>query len=306
VTITISGSSRTDTSTTTETSTETSTATDSKSAGKGTMGEGKTGKGASRAADVSATGRTGEDRPNVFNITVNSTGQSGNAVDGEGDSDPGEDEQMDQVEQQNRQDDRNDKAELRAGTTTSPQFMSGGPTGNGQPGNSRQPQNHRASMNQQVKQGNPQMENVDKDVAAMLASLKKYDILKESVAPVMGMVTLGEKKDEKAGKKTSGQNSPLTYGDENVEKEKVEEGDNPWEKLGAEKEEKDKKPGEKTKTHKGGEVTKTEKGLVHKGNYGNGDDKKDKVDESADVADPEILEWMGRFAKLGNMKGYGR
>jgi hypothetical protein len=38
------------------------------------------------------------------------------------------------------------------------------------------------------------MENVDKDVAAMLASLKKYDILKESVAPVLGMQTLGEKK----------------------------------------------------------------------------------------------------------------
>jgi len=49
----------------------------------------------------------------------------------------------------------------------------------------------------QQPQGNPQMENVDKDVAAMLNSLKKYDMLTESVAPVMGMVTLGEKKGDK-------------------------------------------------------------------------------------------------------------
>ena len=59
---------------------------------------------------------------------------------------------------------------------------------------------------------------------------------------------------------------------------------------------------DKTKTHKGGEVTKTEKGLVHKGTYGD-DKKKDKVEETAD---PEVLAWMARFSKLGNMKGYGR
>jgi len=47
---------------------------------------------------------------------------------------------------------------------------------------------------QPAPQGNPQMENVDKDVAAMLNSLKKYDMLTESVSPVLGMVTLGEKK----------------------------------------------------------------------------------------------------------------
>lgn len=38
--------------------------------------------------------------------------------------------------------------------------------------------------------GTPQMENVDKDVAAMLQSLKKYDMLAESVAPVLGMKTV--------------------------------------------------------------------------------------------------------------------
>jgi len=42
-------------------------------------------------------------------------------------------------------------------------------------------------------QGNPQMENIDKDIEAMLNNLKKYDILKESVAPVLGMYTLNEK-----------------------------------------------------------------------------------------------------------------
>ena len=59
VTITISGSSSTGT------STETSTAT-----GKGA------GKGSGKGPD------TGDKRPHVYNITVNSTGESGNAVDG--------------------------------------------------------------------------------------------------------------------------------------------------------------------------------------------------------------------------------
>jgi hypothetical protein len=36
------------------------------------------------------------------------------------------------------------------------------------------------------------MENIDKDIAAMLNNLKKYDILKESYAPVIGMVSLGK------------------------------------------------------------------------------------------------------------------
>jgi hypothetical protein len=140
--------------------------------------------------------------------------------------------------------------------------------------------------------GNITMEEVDKDVAAMLTSLKKYDMLAESVAPVLGMKTLGEKAEAKEEK------------EEVEEKEELDEKEeNPWEKLGAE-DKKETKPGDKTKTHKGGEVTKTEKGIVHKGKYGS--DKGKKVDEAVEEADADILNWMSRFSKLGNMKGYGK
>ena len=171
------------------------------------------------------------------------------------------------------------------------------------------------------------MENVDKDVAEMLKSLKKYDMLAESVAPVLGMKTLGEKDEGKhnngktTGFKAVAKNAADEYGSKEAGERvagavrnkmkaagKIEEADeeldedsNPWEKLGADKKE-EKKDGEKTSTHKGGEVTKTNSGLVHKGNYGS-DKAKDKVEESADE---DVLTWMKRFASLGNMKGYGR
>ena len=143
------------------------------------------------------------------------------------------------------------------------------------------------------------MENVDKDVAAMLSSLKKYDILKESVAPVLGMRTMNEKKkpdfpdiDKDGDKKESIAKAAK-------DKEEVDESEdkNPWEKLASDKKDDDAKT---SKTSKGGTVTKTEKGLVHKAA-----DKKDDVKEAV-AADEEVLAWMGRFAKLGNMKGYGR
>ena len=100
------------------------------------------------------------------------------------------------------------------------------------------------------------MENVDKDVAAMLQSLKKYDKLVESVAPVLGMKTLGEKKGDMP----------------------------PWLK---DKEDKpaDKKKDDGESDSEGGEIDEA------------------KVNEGADA---EVLAWMGRFAKLGNMKGYGK
>ena len=151
----------------------------------------------------------------------------------------------------------------------------------------------------QQPQGNPTMENVDKDVAAMLSSLKKYDILKESVAPVLGMRTMNEKKtpdfpdiDKDGDKKESIAKAAK-------DKEEVDESEdkNPWEKLASDKKDDDAKT---SKTSKGGTVTKTEKGLVHKAA-----DKKDDVKEAV-AADEEVLAWMGRFAKLGNMKGYGR
>jgi hypothetical protein len=73
VTITISGSSSTGTST--ETSTETATATGGAAGKSGSKGKG-TGKTGGVVPD------TGDKRPHVYNITVNSTGQSGHALDG--------------------------------------------------------------------------------------------------------------------------------------------------------------------------------------------------------------------------------
>jgi len=162
-----------------------------------------------------------------------------------------------------------------------------------------QPQQIGQEQPQPQPQGQQAMENVDKDVAAMLSSLKKYDILKESVAPVLGMRMIGEENRpdfpdlDKDGDKTETMAKALK--DKEAKKEVAEsEDENPWKKLAS-----DKKDEEKTsKTHKGGTVTKTEKGLVHKAA-----DKKEDVKESADE---EVLAWMGRFAKLGNMKGYGR
>lgn len=91
------------------------------------------------------------------------------------------------------------------------------------------------------------MENVDKDVAAMLASLKKYDKLVESVAPVLGMKTLGEKA----------------------------------------------KPDFLDVDKDGDEEEPMKKALKDK-------EKKEEVKESSEI-DPDILEWMARFAKLGKL-----
>jgi hypothetical protein len=75
VTITISGSSSTGTST--ETSTDTATGA---GAGKGAAkGKGKEEKGKGGAGVAPD---TGDKRPHVYNITINSTGQSGHAIDG--------------------------------------------------------------------------------------------------------------------------------------------------------------------------------------------------------------------------------
>ena len=148
------------------------------------------------------------------------------------------------------------------------------------------------------------MENVDKDVAAMLKSLKKYDRLVESCAPVLmarPKPYVGEGWDEDQAKKEKLKAPPEEVNIEE-EKDELEEEGNPWEKLGKDEKKDEKKDGEKSTTSKGGEVTKTKTGLVHKGKYGEGD-KKEKVEEGAD---PEVLEWMNRFSKLGNMKGYGR
>jgi len=152
----------------------------------------------------------------------------------------------------------------------------------------------------QPQQGQQTMENVDKDVAAMLSNLKKYDKLVESVAPVLGMRMIGEKKKPDFPDVDSDGDEKETLSKALKDKEKKEEVDeseekNPWEDLASKKKDDESKT---SKTSKGGTVTKTEKGLVHKAA-----DKKENVKEGADE---DVLAWMGRFAKLGNMKGYGR
>jgi hypothetical protein len=130
----------------------------------------------------------------------------------------------------------------------------------------------------QQPQGQQVMENVDKDVAAMLENLKKYDILKESVAPVLGMVTLGEKDEGK-------HNNGKTTGFKAVAKKAAAE-------YGS------KEAGERV----AGAVRNKMK-AAGKLEEEDGEDKKEEVAESADA---DILTWMKRFASLGNMKGYGR
>jgi len=115
------------------------------------------------------------------------------------------------------------------------------------------------------------MENVDKDVAAMIASLKKYDKLKESVAPVLMARPLAEKK--------GGKPEWLEDAEKKAEKK---EG-----KMDGKKEEV-----KEAKECKACHCAPCEC-----------DDKKDDVMEGVDA---DVLNWMKRFAKLGNMKGYGR
>lgn len=145
--------------------------------------------------------------------------------------------------------------------------------------------------------GNEIMENnVDKDVAAMLSSLKKLDKLTESCAPVlMARPKLVNEEDkhkpewlEKAEKKA-----------EKKEDVKEDAEDNPWKKL-AKKEE--------PSSHSG-KTVKTSSGVRHERDYDAKDDKKGNIDGDDDLnegVDPEVIAWMKRFAALGNMKGYGR
>lgn len=112
------------------------------------------------------------------------------------------------------------------------------------------PQLQQPAPGQQTNEGNEVMENIDKDVKAMLDSLKRYDTLKESVAPVLMGKPLAEKK------------KPDADGD----------GVPDWA---------DKKKGKD-------------------------DHVEEKKEEVCEDADAEVLDWMKRFAKLGNMKGYGR
>lgn len=166
------------------------------------------------------------------------------------------------------------------------------------------------------------MENVDKDVAAMIASLKKYDKLVESVAPVLGMRTLGEKKDgkkpewlEDAEKKAEGKEGKKEEVDEGKTNRKecpvchempcVCDDDTVMEKDEG-KHNNGKTTGFKAvaknaaKEYGSKEAGEKVAGAVHAKMKAAG-----KLEEDTGP-DQEVLNWMKRFSKLGNMKGYGR
>ena len=163
--------------------------------------------------------------------------------------------------------------------------------------------------------GNPTMENIDKDVAAMLNSLKKYDMLTESVAPVMGMVTLGEKKGAKPDfldfDKDEDKKEPMTKAlkdkkeqESDSEGGEIDESEAVSEFYHYEKSDKGKKNDafKKKEDKESADKKKQEKSLWKKKESGKLDeDDKEKVEEGADQ---EVLTWMKRFASLGKMSGY--
>ena len=180
-----------------------------------------------------------------------------------------------------------------AGGDMGAQAATGGTLGGGgagAAGGGQYPPGTAPTMPESIQTKELAMENVDKDVAAMMASLKKYDKLNESV---LGMVTLS------------------------MAKPKVVEAGKPWEdKEEEDKEEIDEKDEGK---HNNGKTTgfkavaknaAKEYGSKEAGEKVAGAVKAKmaaagKLEESSEV-DPEILDWMNRFSKLGNMKGYGR
>lgn len=109
------------------------------------------------------------------------------------------------------------------------------------------PSANSANKDPQPIEKDSQMENIDKDVKAMMESLKRYDVLAESVAPVIGMKTIGNDVVEN-----------VYHNPDIADEDQLED---PPEEIEVE------------------------------------------LDESADA---DILAWMNRFSKLGNMKGYGR
>lgn len=120
------------------------------------------------------------------------------------------------------------------------------------------------------------MENVDKDVAAMMNSLKKYDKLNESV---LGMTSVGFAGAAKTNIKEEGPDKK----DVPAFLRKEKGGDWKTTKADLEKEKDSRISDPKTLAKNTGK----------------------KVDETVS-ADADTLAWMSRFAKLGNMKGYGR
>lgn len=160
------------------------------------------------------------------------------------------------------------------------------------------------TMPESIKKGNIAMETVDKDVAAMLGNLKKYDKLVESCAPVLGMKTLTNRLSEEGQPweantaetetvdEAEGYDGPVTHGKYN-EPRKSEKTDYGSKHIGS-------ATGKGAKGQQRGMAAnvstkdKTVPPVVGSG--------KKQVTESE--VDQDVLSWMNRFAKLGNMKGY--
>jgi hypothetical protein len=128
------------------------------------------------------------------------------------------------------------------------------------------------------------MENIDKDVAAMLSSLKKYDMLKESVAPVlMAGAKMTEAKPDFLDMDKDGNKK------ESMKKAIADNKDSKNESMKAGSSDSHKMPD----------------GSMMPGKSHKMEANKEEVQESAD-ADADVISWMKRFASLGNMAGYGR
>ena len=122
------------------------------------------------------------------------------------------------------------------------------------------------------------MKNVDKDIADMLSSLKKYDMLAESVAPVL----------EKKKPDADGDGIPDWADKEdnsNDKKEIDEKAKNPYAigMAAAMKSTGDTPPLKKSTIVKGHEIAK----------------KVDADESKEDEPDQEVMEWMERFKKIG-------
>lgn len=186
------------------------------------------------------------------------------------------------------------------------------------------------TMPESINQGT-YMENVDKDVAAMLASLKKYDTLKESVAPVLAAkpaVKEAEKKettwtDSKGNKHPATQVKGDKYTGKEAEKdakakdkkddleEAAEKKETTWTDKSGKKHPATQVKGDKyTGKEAEKEAKKKEVDEGAKPDFldvdKDGDKKeswkkaeKDKKEEIEEQADPEVISWMKRFNKLG-------
>ncbi len=144
--------------------------------------------------------------------------------------------------------------------------------------------------------GTPTMEKVDKDVAAMLNSLKKYDKLTEGV---LGMATVGMANAKIVEDDNDKDDAEIDADKNDIEADELDESGPAKKDVPA-----------FLRKEKGGDW-KTSKDDLDKEDEGKasskaGLDKKKEEKGINEGADTDVLEWMSRFSKLGNMKGYGR